>query len=253
MIGEPELDGEWGPARPPEAPAAGPGAAGPGPATGLAGRPWRWALAAVLATSVLWAVGLGVWSGYGYGQRPGEQRIDYRIPESLCEAAPTDTVAQLIGGLPKESGASAGEKTPALDWARCERGNSRPSGTDFYLLRTMVELHKKTDQQPEFGLGNTVERMYLDIRPALQSVPDLGDEALITGPDVGEEGPFELRVRDGGAVFVLDVMPMQGGLDEDTAQEGPAQRPRSPQRPDADSLRAAMIEDMRQLMHTLRR
>ncbi len=82
-----------------------------------------------------------------------------------------------------------------------------------------------------------------------ESVPGLGEEALVTRPGGGLEtgGGLRLRVRDGGAVFTIDVTIFrvrgEGGTDP-RVDPLPA--------PDRDALVAAAVEDARALMAALR-
>ncbi|MFJ6048078.1 hypothetical protein [Streptomyces sp. NPDC092307] len=239
MIGEPELDGEWGPAAsaPAEVVEREPGRLPVRART----RPWRWVAAAVVGTSALWAGGL-----YAYGDRTGEPEIRYRLTDDLCGQYKAPTLEGLLGGLP-DAVAEAGSRHPALDWAACSRGSDRQASGRVFDTRATVELHKKTDPAVEFALDTPGSRMYVYDGGAWESVPGLGEQALVTRPGVETESGLRLRVRDGGAVFAIDVTIF------DVRGEG-VTNPRADPLPDPDreALVAAAVEDARALMTELR-
>lgn len=138
-----------------------------------------------------------------------------------------------MGGDPRGGPPRHGE-SPALDWAYCSYNTARSEGRASYLGQVLVELHKKTDPEPEFGTGPVLSP-FMEMQPVnVEQVPGLGDAALMSGP---VKSP-QLKVLDGGAVFTLTVQ--WWGEDGDVETDG-------------DALRAAMIEDMRALMARLRK
>ncbi|MGW7333561.1 hypothetical protein ACWGIU_34160 [Streptomyces sp. NPDC054840] len=243
MIGEPELDGEWGPAAAPPAevverePGRSPVRARSRPAL------WWWVVAAVVATSALWAGGL-----YAFGDRMARPEIRYRLTDDLCDQFKAPTLEGLLGGLPNAA-PEAGSRHPALDWAACSRGSDRPASSGTFDTRATVELHKKTDPAVEFALDTPAGRMYVYDGGRWESVPGLGQEALVTRPGIETgAGGLRLRVRDGGAVFTIDVtifdMRGEGGSDH---QVDPLPDP------GREALVAAAVEDARALMAALRK
>lgn len=232
MITEPELDGEWEPAGPPEAvqDTEVRGARAPR-------RPWQLIAAAVVATSALWAGGL-----YAFGDRMGEPEIRYRVTDDICGQFKAPALDGVLGGLSSVT-PEKGSRHPALDWARCSRGSDRPAPTRNAHAMATVELHKKTDPAVEFALDTPISRRYGD-EAGWESVPGLGQEAVVTAAGPGDD--LQLRVRDGGAVFTVTVMVFEETSGSGTGAEVPPA-------PDRDALVAAAVEDARALMTALRK
>ncbi|MFI1943810.1 hypothetical protein ACH46F_08140 [Streptomyces virginiae] len=236
MITEPEWDGDGESARPAEVvqdtvvrEARAPG------------RPWRWVAAAVVATSALWAGGL-----YAFGAPQAAPEIRYRLTDDLCGQYKASTLEGLLGSLP-EAAPEAGTRHPALDWAACSRGSDRPaSGGTFHTTAT-VELHKKTDPAAEFALDTPHSRIYLYDGGAWESMPGLGEQALVTRPGTENESGLRLRVRDGGAVFTIDL-----SIYEVRGEATPDPRVDPLPDPGREALVAAAVEDARALMAALR-
>ncbi len=225
MISEPELDGEWGPERPAEA--AEPGA-GDRPLRRPPARPWLWALGGAVLASAVWAGTLAVQDRFVAAGPP----IAYRHVEDLCSRVRLPALGAMAGefeGGPQRQGESA-----ALDWAYCQYTTPRSEGRASYLAEVRVELHKKSDPQHEFGNGPVLSP-FMDVetvRP--EKVPGLGEQALVSGL---VRSP-QLQVLDGGAVFTLGAQWWGEDGDDEI---------------DSDALRAAMIEDMRDLMGHLKK
>ncbi len=241
MISEPELDGEWESARPAEvAEQAPPPERGPG-------RPWRWVAATAAATSVLWGVGL-----YAFGDRLARPEMRYRAPDNLCEQFAAEALRPVLSDLSRSTGPHGESRHPAVDWAMCTRSDSSPIGSDNYFLQAEVELHKKTDPAAEFDVGGRYEQMYgmqggpVDRTP----VRGLGEEALIATRDDSDD--VQLKVRDGGAVFTIQLSWIGSEPDIDAPQEGEGGGAKADPRPDRKALEAAMTKDMRALMAALR-
>ncbi|MCX4805459.1 hypothetical protein ACFWWM_25230 [Streptomyces sp. NPDC058682] len=238
MITDPELDGGWEPARPAEVvqDTVVPGARAPR-------RPWPWVAAAVVATSALWAGGL-----YAFSDRTAEPEIRYRVTDDLCGQFKAPALEGLLGGLPNAV-PEVGSRHPALDWAACTRGSDSRASIRAFDAKAEVELHKKTDPGAEFALDTPVSRAYVYEGGTWESVPGLGEEALVTRPPDGIEtgGGLRLRVRDGGAVFTIDVSDFVA-----TGEGGPEPRAVPPPPPDREALVAAAVEDARALMAALR-
>ncbi|WP_328788954.1 hypothetical protein [Streptomyces sp. NBC_00273] len=233
MITEPELDGEWEPARPAEVvqDTVAPGARAPD-------RPWPWVAAAVVATSALWAGGL-----YAFGDRTAEPEIRYRVTDDLCGQFKAPTLEGLLGGL-ADPVPQAGGRHRALDWASCSRSSDRPAPSGSIYVAAVVELHKMTDPKAEFAASSPDARWFVSGDGGWESVPGLGEEALVTRPGPGDG--IRLRVRDGGAVFTIVVTIFEGEGESDPRTD-PLPHP------DRDALVAAAAEDARALMAALRK
>ncbi|WP_411105659.1 hypothetical protein [Streptomyces sp. cmx-4-9] len=234
MISEPELEGQWEPAAPPEvAQGAPPRERGPV-------RPWWWVSAAVLATSAVWAGGL-----FLYGERLTAPEVRYETPDNLCEKVKLSALGEALRDLSDDADPHRENRHPALDWATCSRSGSTPAGDDAYFVTAEVELHKKTDPAAEFEAGSPYDRAYSQgggprKDDPWEAVAGLGEQALITAPDPSGAGSdLRLRVRDGGAVFTLQVVFLTEVAGEDRS------------RPDREALKAAMVKDMRTLMAAL--
>ncbi|MFC9587733.1 hypothetical protein ACFVJ8_33570 [Streptomyces yangpuensis] len=231
MISEPELDGAWESARPPEAaqddavPARRPG------------RPWWWVAVAVVVTSALWAGGL---YAFGDRMRPAGPEVRYAVPDNLCEQFEAPALGRAMGGFADSSPNRTG-RHPAMDWASCSYDGGGSGGFSAVVL---VELHKKSDPAPEFALGSYDERIFgADV--SWEEMPGLGEQALVRRSEAGDG--LQLRVRDGGAVFIVELM-FFGPPDAETDT-----RAAPPARPDQDTLTAAAVEDVRALMAALRK
>ncbi|WP_329379855.1 hypothetical protein OG625_13765 [Streptomyces sp. NBC_01351] len=221
MIGEPELDGEW---RTDGQPAE--EAAAPEPSRGRP-RPWLWALGGAVVASAVWAGVLAAQDRF-----TDAPRISYRHSEDLCKDAPLATLGSLAGGF--MDGRQRHHEGPALDWSSCAYSSPRVPERASYYGEVQVELHKKTDPGPEFGTTLLLDP-YVDLMPVdPEEVPGLGERALVGG----QVRSPRLLVLDGGAVFVLTAQ--WWGEDGDAEIDG-------------DALRAAMIEDARVLMETLKK
>ncbi|MFJ6483197.1 hypothetical protein ACIQK6_24205 [Streptomyces sp. NPDC091682] len=232
MITEPELDGEWEPAGPAEVvqDAVVPGARAPR-------RPWQWVAAAVVATSALWAGGL-----YAFGDRTAEPEIRYRVTDDLCGQFKATALEGLLGDL-SNAEPGAGIRHPALDWASCTRNSDRPASSGSFYTTAGIELHKKADPAAEFALDTPLSRLFVH-DGAWESVPGLGEEALVTPPENGDS--LHLQVRDGGAVFTI-VVAIYGGSGESAPRVDPLPDP------SREDLVAAAVEDARALMAALRK
>ncbi|MFE9932863.1 hypothetical protein [Streptomyces sp. NPDC005533] len=232
MITEPELDGAWEAGRPAEV-------AQDTVVREARGsrRPWWWVAATAVATSALWAGGL-----YAYGDRLGEPEIRYRVTDDLCGRFTAPALAGALGGF-ADADPERGGRHPALDWASCSRNGDRSAAVGGFFVSAVVELHKKTDPTPEFALGSRYDRG--DGAGRWEPVPGLGEEALVSTPGGGEG--VRVRVRDGGAVFLLELMFFDRFEDDPDPRSSPSARP------ERESLVAAAVEDVRALMAALRK
>ncbi|MER5727865.1 hypothetical protein ABT084_05815 [Streptomyces sp. NPDC002138] len=237
MISEPEADSGWTTEL-----SASPGAAaetlpaperGGGPGRG--GR-WVWALGGAVLASALWAGGL-----YALGDRMAAPPVAYRLPEKLCDTLKAKALTAAFGDLRTGNPSSQNTENPAVDWAMCMMGS--PSDTDkpvSYNVWASLQLHKKTDPEPEFDVESPWQPHATTLGRA--SVPDLGERAVMARTADGQ-GP-ELKVLDGGAVFTLTIVPFSGMTRDPGAAPGGV---------DYAPIEAAMISDMRDLMAALRK
>ncbi|MEU9165198.1 hypothetical protein AB0D29_33595 [Streptomyces sp. NPDC048424] len=234
MITEPELDGAWESGRPAEVAQDTVVREARGPR-----RPWWWVAATVVATSALWAGGL-----YAYGDRLNEPEIRYRVTENLCDQFKAPALAGALGAF-ADSDPEQGGRHPAMDWASCSRNGDRSAAVGGFFVSAVVELHKKTDPTPEFELGSRYDRSGPDGTGQWESLAGLGEQALVSTPGGGEG--VRLRVRDGGAVFLFEVMffdRFEGGPDPEATLSA---------RPEREPLVAAAVEDARALMAALKK
>lgn len=235
MISEPELEGEWPAGRPagaarPDAPSASPPLSpSPSPPPGGGRVPWRWALGGAVLASVVWA-GVLVVQERSAGAGPP---IRYRHAENLCDEAPLRMLSGVGGSIDGRT-VKHGEG-PVQDWSYCGVGMSGVDRMPGYENQVLVELHKKADPGPEFGAGPGLEPGTRLEGAEVEQVPGLGERALLTA----QVGQVRLQVLDGGAVFTLSAhwFGVNGGAQD----------------PDDDAVKAAVIEDMRELMVRLRK
>ncbi|MFJ8012838.1 hypothetical protein [Streptomyces sp. NPDC096339] len=219
MIGEPELDGEW---------RGGPPADEAQPEAlrePVGRRPWLWALGGAVLASAVWAGALAAQDRFA-----AAPRISYRHSEDLCKEAPLKVLGSLAGGF--ETGMRRHGESPNLDWSFCTYNSMRIEGRASYQGEVQVDLHKKTDPGPEFGVGPG--RSLYSVPGEPEEVPGLGERALISG----ETTEPQLKVLDGGAVFTLTV---QWWGEDDVTDV------------DEVALKSAMVEDMRALLTALRK
>ncbi|MET3983185.1 hypothetical protein [Streptomyces sp. PvR034] len=242
MISEPEADAGWTtevtgsadgpPGSPGEDLAAGPGSAVRGASRG--GR-WAWALGGAVVACALWAGGL-----YAYGDRLDAPPMAYALPDKLCDALKAKALTAAVGDLSTGNPTSQTADHPAMSWAMCMTGSPADTDQDVkYNVWASVQLHKKTDPEPEFD----VESPWMTLTNAGErtSVPDLGERAVMARAGDGQ-GP-ELKVLDGGAVFTLSVMSVTTRVRDPGASDTVDYAP----------IEAAMISDVRDLMAALKK
>lgn len=191
--------------------------------------PWRWALGGAVLASVVWA-GVLVVQERSAGAGPP---IRYRHAENLCDEAPLRMLSGVGGSIDGRT-VKHGEG-PVQDWSYCGVGMSGVDRMPGYENQVLVELHKKADPGPEFGAGPGLEPGTRLEGAEVEQVPGLGERALLTA----QVGQVRLQVLDGGAVFTLSAhwFGVNGGAQD----------------PDDDAVKAAVIEDMRELMVRLRK
>lgn len=230
VITDPELGEEWKTepmeqASAPSGSAREPTAGGPGP------RPWKWALGGAVVASAVWAGGL-----YAVGGPPGDPEIAYRASKNLCEDFAARTLGGIAGDLHKLRPVNHESSNRAVDGAVCSLSNIE--GAQDFSVTARVDLHKKADPSVEFdapplGLMANVGAVHTE------AVPGLGERAAMIG-SAGDQF-MRLKAVDGGAEFSIEVSAFTFG-----ERHG---RPAT----DADAVKAAMAEDLRELIAALRK
>ncbi|GAA2953725.1 hypothetical protein [Streptomyces enissocaesilis] len=242
MISEPELVGDFPAAQAPETVTSTDGEQHPGGPHGR--RPWLWAVGGAVAASAVWAGGL-----YAVGAGQAVDTRGYRVGKGLCAKAEL-TALSLELGKPSEDPVEVASEHSALDTARCvfgfdPRGKPSEDGAAVsYEVWLDVELHKKTDPEPEFEALIDQPRHGDVVPPLTVGIVGLGETALLTEP--GEMEGRRLIVLDGGAVFDLRVTPTMGYGDQEPPPDDAGSEPEPP------PLEASMIEDVRDLMAALK-
>ncbi|WP_031085578.1 hypothetical protein [Streptomyces sp. NRRL WC-3549] len=213
--------------------------------------PWRWALGGAVVASVLWAAS---WYAYGTGDRAPDLH-GYRLDDGLCAELPlTSLGAAIAPRQPPGEGEAWVARHEALDRQQCSvplasvplgEGESGGWSRDF-TVSVVVELHKKTDPGPEFEARARDTGRDGGDEGTLEAVPDLGDTAFLR---TSEDGSAELSVREGGAVFVLDVSSVTSYMSDDEYGEALDVEPDAPE---TAPFQPALISDMRGLMDRLK-
>ncbi|MFJ3837721.1 hypothetical protein ACWGHM_11365 [Streptomyces sp. NPDC054904] len=229
MISEPELEGEWTSERPAEAARLlevedGAGPKGPR-------RAWWWALGGAVVASAVWAGVLAVQDRFADGPP-----LAYRHTEDLCQDAELKALSGFAGNLdrgPKRQG-----RSPALDWSFCSFSSGWEDERTSYFGHVLVELHKRTDPETEFGAGPALDARTATDPTDAQEVPGLGERALLFRHVMAPR----IQVLAGGAVFTIALEWHTAGTDVAPDSE-----------PDEDALAAALIEDARALMSRLKK
>ncbi|MFF5702234.1 hypothetical protein ACFY7H_06995 [Streptomyces sp. NPDC012794] len=222
MISEPELGGEWADrppaefAEPPERRESRPRAR------------WPWALGGAALASAAWAGTLAVQERHSAAGPP----VRYRHSEQLCAETPLKAVGAVAGDL--GVGMPSHGESAALDWSHCFSVGGRGDEPFTHDARVLVELHRVTDPEAEFGWGPSLNEDLRSPSVEREEVPGLGERAVFSGE---ESGP-RLQVLDGGAVLTIRIRWWR------TGEEGTGL--------DVDAVKAAMAEDMRALMARLR-
>lgn len=239
MISEPEMVGDYGT---PELS----GTVEPPAAERVARRPWLWALGGAVVASAVWAGGL---SAFG-GDRLPDTR-GYRVDVELCEDAKLAALTRELGKKADSPPATMREHG-AVDRANCvvpllPSATGAKGFTMDHEVWLAVELHKKADPATEFEANLTPNERYEGVvSNRAEAVPGLGDEAFLVSDDEDFSAPL-LKVRDGGAVFTLQVSVSVGFSGDGEPPDGDFPQP------DVSGLEPLMIEDMRELMSALKK
>ncbi|MFE5142437.1 hypothetical protein ACFRDV_33105 [Streptomyces fagopyri] len=214
------------------------------------GRPWWWALGGVLAASALWAPAVFV---YGLGmQKPSTH--GYRLDKAPCPSVRLTSISAAVAPRVSADVVQSGLlKHAAVDQARCSitvrpLAKTKPLkagwSLDYYVGIT-VTLHKESNPGVEFEAQQRMTDQGIVPADNVRTVPDLGDTAYLITRDISNT---ELRVLDGGAVLSLTLTASSSYQSEDADDE----IGESPEMPDMSSYRPAMVNDMRDLMASLK-
>ncbi|MFF9071456.1 hypothetical protein ACF1BP_09720 [Streptomyces sp. NPDC014735] len=248
MISEPEMTGDFAPTDSREVM----NGFGSEPA-GESGkhRPWLWALGGAVMATALWA---GAFFLYGLGDRRPDLH-GYRLDKNPCPSLRLKSLGAAIGPREKADTGPRLLNHAALDQTRCFI-SLRPTGaidqpgkgwSINYGVGVTVSLHKESDPGAEFEALRQVTDTGIDPEAKLETVPNLGERAYLL---TGDDGSSELRVREGGAVFSLNLYVFTQYMDDGSHVQRTDDEPEVPK---ASAYHSAMISDMRDLMATLKR
>lgn len=214
-------------------------------------KPWLWALGGVVLASAVWAAALFL---YGWGNGRPDLR-GYQLDRDPCPSLPLKSIGAAIAPRESTTEVESGLLShAALDRIACfvplrSPGTAEQPKSGWsvgYSVGITVELHKKTDPGAEFEAKQRLTDGGFDPEAKLETVPNLGDKAILLTQD---EGTSELRVLEGGAVFSLSLSASTQYQSEESG-EGPVDD--GPDLPDLTPYQAAMISDMRDLMSNLK-
>ncbi|MFC0597486.1 hypothetical protein [Streptomyces palmae] len=210
--------GGYGPGAPdaPGAPAAPQPPVPPGGGQGAGRKGLVWGLGGAVVASAVWAGAIFATGGFD-DDKPTADLAGYSYTGNLCEA--TD-FSPFTDGKYKEDEPSSEEQNPehngteheALDVMNCDMDFKRDDSTDSYSsawLYTNVQLHKKSNPQPEF---QATYQAYENQRSGstahkVKEITGIGDEAYLV-TQVDKEGSTDgdymiLAVRDGWLTYSL--------------------------------------------------
>ncbi|MBW5484012.1 hypothetical protein [Streptomyces bambusae] len=248
MITEPELDGSSDPEDRPlpgeavsSGPAGGSASASASAAARRGRRPWLWALGGALTASAVWAAGLWWLGEAGPGAAPR-----YRWAEYLCDDFKAPALSRFTGLALEKRKLEANLPHRVRPWTGCQLRAEADGRT--YVAMAEVTLYHERDPAPEFDQEpQIVDPWYASDGRTVESVPGLGERALLS-----YDGPFgdrTLRVLDGRAVFSLKFTAQRDFRQE----QGEDMVLEADPRIDFTAAQAAMVEDLRTLMRTLRK
>ncbi|MET9483756.1 hypothetical protein [Streptomyces sp. NPDC006638] len=239
-------------------PPGGPSGSGTGPGSGPATvlgddgarnlserfRPWWWAFGGALAASAVW----GAWV---YAESRAEPDLrGYRVSRDLCDDAKLSALSAAYGDR-RESGSHRVAERAEVDHAVCSVDLVRPpKGESFAPEYASVDLayirHKVTDPEPEFDASVTAPRTWYVTDNRARPVPDLGERAYLLTEADGEGK--ELRVLDGQVELSLVLNSVVVGEEDPVTGDMTV-----PDGIDFRGIEPSMIEDMRDLMATLKK
>ncbi|WP_327234714.1 hypothetical protein OG349_12745 [Streptomyces sp. NBC_01317] len=207
-------------------------------------RPWLWALGGAVAASAVW----GAWA-YAESQAEPDLR-GYRVSRDLCDDAKLSALSAAYGER-RESGSHRVDERAEVDHAVCSVDLVRPpKGESFASEYASVDLayirHKVTDPEPEFDASVTAPKAWHVTDNKARRIADLGERAYLLS-EVDGEGK-ELRVLDGQIELSLVLNGVVVGQEDPVTGEMIV-----PDGIDFEGIEPSMIEDMRDLMATLKK
>ncbi|WP_329122191.1 hypothetical protein [Streptomyces sp. NBC_01465] len=218
-------------------------------------RPWLWALGGAVVASAVWG---GALFAYERGRDDGVDIKGYAVGADLCQKVRLKALTAAIGERERENDPVRwDDRNSTLDRARCTVGiqsaeekakAEKEKSSLSYSVGLSAALHKVTDPGPEFRATLSKNDWYVDQKSKVEEVPGLGDEAYMVTTNDGNAGIPELRVRDGSAVFTLNV-----DISMNSYGDMEAAGPKPPSTAEMAALQPAMIEDMRAMMAALKK
>ncbi|GGX82820.1 hypothetical protein [Streptomyces fructofermentans] len=214
-------------------------------------QPWMWALGGALAASVLWAAAV---FQFGLGDMRPDAR-GYRITKDSCRSVRLTSLGASIAPRDPANVIDSGLLAhPALDQIQCsiplrleaDAKKQEESGRfTNYTVHVTVALHSKDDPGAEFEALRRVTGMGVVSESNVKTVPYLGDRAYMIARGADST---ELRVLDGAAVLTLalSVITYYASGAADDIDDRPDDTL------DLSSYQAAMINDMRDVMSSLK-
>ncbi|MEV6137666.1 hypothetical protein AB0L63_16665 [Nocardia sp. NPDC051990] len=180
------------------------------------GKGWLWALAAVVATSAVWAGAMFAIGAFDAGKADISKDADlrgYKYIDNLCDI--TDTSLYTSAGFTLSKTDSSGDTYPkhegskhaAVDSMGCDI-RFTPSATEKYeyaAIYTSAQVHKQTNPGPEFTASyETWTQTEYGKDAKVDKVSGLGDEAyVVTGKHRSDDptADVSLAVRDGWTIY----------------------------------------------------
>ncbi|MFJ6940060.1 hypothetical protein [Streptomyces sp. NPDC101132] len=246
MISEPEITSYDDPHASYPLPESGP-AAPPEGTPAPRGRRLAWALTGAVTVSALWVAGLYVLHPphEPAAERP---RMDYALPSDMCDRVHVPALGQATRIADWSETGRTRTTDPALRTGVCWRDSDHAGARGQWRswnVRASVELHHRTDPEPEFEARSAELQDSLET-PRQEEVPGLGQRALMLTTSA-TDGRI-LRVLDGGGVFQLVVTTT---ANTDYSLENSPDAAELPE-PDWTEVQSAMIEDARGMLAALR-
>ncbi len=207
---------------------------------------WWCAAAGAAVASAVWATALVLHAG-----DEGPDPSAYRLEGDLCRSAALTSLGIAVAPRGDETTSESGLlRHPALDQIRCTIPLGEDEQTGSWHTNNAVvlaaALHKKSDPAGEFEARQRVTDTGVVEQHTVKPVPELGDAAFLIAVDAGHS---ELRVRDGAIVLSM-TLSVTHYTESDSTD---ASLDDEPEFPDQSEYWPAMINDMRQVLATVRR
>ncbi|QIQ02904.1 hypothetical protein [Streptomyces liangshanensis] len=207
-------------------------------------RPWLWACGGALAASAVW----GAWA-YAESQAVPDLR-GYRVSRELCEDAKLSALRAAYGE-PEGTGSHQVDVRPEVEHAVCTVDLTHPraegeNAAAYASVQLAYTRHKVTDPEPEFDASITSPTPGYVTDHRARRVTGLGERAYFL-TDVEGEGR-ELRVLDGQVELSLVVNGVVSGEEDPVTGEL-----KLPEAVDLSGSEPLMVEDMKDLMATLKK